>query len=206
MTSPRGMVFAMGAQSRLFTSLASGSGKATAVVVCAVMLLAGCSGSGGSAAESSARAIRGDVALPDTFDPGDSGVTSPFDPEVIEGILKDSIAKVGGEGLAEGDFIIDDAEAFKFIIGDAGAFQTVVKPPSDDSVVIFEESDEQIIVMGAKFEVYEDDAGKYRFRLRALDGGIVAVGEPYDTMAAAKEACASVKRAAAIATVVEADS
>ena len=161
--------------------------------------------SGGSAAESSAPAIRGDVALPDTSDPADSGVTSPFDPEVIEGILKDSIAKVGGTGLAEGDFIIDDAEAFKFIIGDAGAFQTVVKPPSDDSVVIFEESDERVLVEGAKFEVYEDDAGKYRFRLRAAEGGIVAVGEPYDTMAAAKESCAAVQRAAASATVVEAD-
>ena len=81
--------------------------------------------------------------------------------------------------MAEGDFIIDDAEAFKFIIGDGGAFQTVVKPPSDDSVVIFEESDERVLVEGAKFEVYEDDAGKYRFRLRAAEGGIVAVGEPY---------------------------
>ena len=108
--------------------------------------------------------------------------------------------------MAEGDFIIDDAEAFKFIIGDGGAFQTVVKPPSDDSVVIFEESDERVLVEGAKFEVYEDDAGKYRFRLRAAEGGIVAVGEPYDTMAAAKEACAAAKSAAAIATVVEADS
>jgi hypothetical protein len=34
----------------------------------------------------------------------------------------------------------------------------------------------------------------------------VAVGGPYDTMAAAKEACAAAKSAAAIATVVEADS
>ncbi len=51
----------MGAQSRLFTSLASGSGKATAVVVCAVMLLAGCGGSGGSATEASEPVIRGDV-------------------------------------------------------------------------------------------------------------------------------------------------
>lgn len=107
--------------------------------------------------------------------------------------------------MVEGDFIIDDADAFKFVIGDPDAFQTVVKPPNDAPVVIFEESDERVIVEGAKFEVYEDDAGKYRFRLRAVDGGIVAVGGPYDTMAAAKEACAAVQRAAASATVVEAD-
>ena len=174
-------MLAMGAQSRLFTGFVSGSGKATAVVVCAVMLLAGCGGTGGSAAESSAPGIRGNAAMSDTSDPGDSGVTRLFDPEVIEGVLRDYFSKGGGKVLAEEDAV-------------------------DDSVVIFEESDEQIIVMGAKFEVYEDDAGKYRFRLRAVDGGIVAVGGPYDTMAAAKEACAAAKSAAAIATVVEADS
>jgi len=52
----------MGAQSRLFTSLASGSGKATAVMACAVVLLVGCGGSGGGASEASTPAIRGDVA------------------------------------------------------------------------------------------------------------------------------------------------
>ena len=52
----------MGARTRRFTSLASGSGKATAVVVCAVMLLAGCGGSGGSASEAGAPVVRGDVA------------------------------------------------------------------------------------------------------------------------------------------------
>ena len=52
----------MGARTRRFTSLASGSGKATAVVVCAVMLLAGCSGSGGSATVAGAPVVRGDVA------------------------------------------------------------------------------------------------------------------------------------------------
>ncbi len=181
-------MLATGAQSRLFTGFVSGSGKATAVVVCAVMLLAGCGGTGGSAAESSAPGIRGNAAMSDTSDPGDSGVTRLFDPEVIEGVLRDYYSKGRGKVLAEEDAV-------------------------DDSVVIFEESDEQIIVMdeqiivmGAKFEVYEDDAGKYRFRLRAVDGGIVAVGGPYDTMAAAKEACAAAKSAAAIATVVEADS
>ncbi len=52
----------MRARTRRFTSLASGSVKATAVVVCAVMLLAGCGGSGGSATDASTPVIRGDVA------------------------------------------------------------------------------------------------------------------------------------------------
>ena len=52
----------------------------------------------------------------------------------------------------------------------------------------------------------EDKAGKFRFRLKARNGEIVAVGEAYDTQAAAKEGCAAVQRAADGATVVEADS
>ena len=60
--------------------------------------------------------------------------------------------------------------------------------------------------MPGKFEVYEDKAGKFRFRLKAGNGEIVAVGEAYDTLAAAKEGCAAVQRAADGATVVEADS
>ena len=54
--------------------------------------------------------------------------------------------------------------------------------------------------------MYEDKAGKYRFRLKAGNGEIVAVGEANDTQAAAKEGCAAVQRAADRASVVEADS
>ena len=60
--------------------------------------------------------------------------------------------------------------------------------------------------MAGKFEVYEDKAGEYRFRLKAGNGEIVAVGEAYDTQASAKEGCAAVQRAADGASVVEADS
>ncbi len=60
--------------------------------------------------------------------------------------------------------------------------------------------------MAGKFEVHEDKAGKFRFRLKAGNGEIVAVGAAYDTLAAAKEGCAAVQRAADGATVVEADS
>ena len=44
--------------------------------------------------------------------------------------------------------------------------------------------------------MYEDKAGKFRFRLKAGNGEIVAVGEAYDTLASAKEGCAAVQRAA----------
>jgi len=39
--------------------------------------------------------------------------------------------------------------------------------------------------MAAKFEVYKDGKGEYRFRLKASNGEIIAVGEGYKTNRAA---------------------
>jgi uncharacterized protein YegP (UPF0339 family) len=60
--------------------------------------------------------------------------------------------------------------------------------------------------MAGKFEVYQDRAGKYRFRLKASNGQVVASGEAYETKAAARKGCESVQNAAAGASIVEADS
>ena len=35
--------------------------------------------------------------------------------------------------------------------------------------------------MAAKFEIYNDKAGKFRFRLKAANGEIVANGEAYES-------------------------
>lgn len=59
--------------------------------------------------------------------------------------------------------------------------------------------------MAGKFEVYQDKAGKFRFRLLARNGQVVATGEAYETKAAAKKGCASVARAAEGAPVVDAE-
>jgi len=50
--------------------------------------------------------------------------------------------------------------------------------------------------VAGKFEVYEDKAGRFRFRLKAGNGEIVAVGEAYATRAGAREGCRAVQRAA----------
>lgn len=60
--------------------------------------------------------------------------------------------------------------------------------------------------MAGKFEVYTDKAGKFRFRLKASNGQVVASGEAYDTKAAAKNGCEAVQRAAAGAEIVDSDS
>ncbi|MFG1603772.1 YegP family protein [Actinoplanes sp. NPDC049265] len=59
--------------------------------------------------------------------------------------------------------------------------------------------------MASKFEVFSDKAGKYRFRLKASNGQVVATGEAYDSKAGAKDGCEAVQRAAVGAEIVDAD-
>jgi uncharacterized protein YegP (UPF0339 family) len=59
--------------------------------------------------------------------------------------------------------------------------------------------------MAGKFELYQDKAGKYRFRLKASNGQVVAVGEAYESKKAAQDGIASVQKSAAGAAVVEVD-
>jgi uncharacterized protein YegP (UPF0339 family) len=55
--------------------------------------------------------------------------------------------------------------------------------------------------MAAKFEVYKDKSGEYRFRLKAGNGEVVATGESYPTKAGAHAGCEAVKRAAAAGSI-----
>lgn len=54
-----------------------------------------------------------------------------------------------------------------------------------------------------KFEIYVDKAGEYRFRLKATNGQIIAVGEGYTTHANCMNGVESVKKNAPDAEVVE---
>ena len=54
-----------------------------------------------------------------------------------------------------------------------------------------------------KFEIYQDKAGEYRFRLKATNGQIIAVSEGYKAMAGCRNGIDSVKRNAPDAPVVE---
>lgn len=55
-----------------------------------------------------------------------------------------------------------------------------------------------------KFEWFKDKAGKFRFRLKAANGEIVATGEAYESKQACLDGIASVKKNASIAVIVEA--
>lgn len=56
---------------------------------------------------------------------------------------------------------------------------------------------------GARFEVFEDRAGGFRFRLRASDGQVLATSGRYGTKAEARGGVESVQLAADSAMVVD---
>ncbi|MDO8364571.1 MAG: DUF1508 domain-containing protein [Actinomycetota bacterium] len=60
--------------------------------------------------------------------------------------------------------------------------------------------------MAGKYELYTAKNGKFRFRLKAGNGEIIAISsEDYETKAAAKKGIASIKKNAAAAEVVDVD-
>lgn len=56
-----------------------------------------------------------------------------------------------------------------------------------------------------KFEVYLDKAGEYRFRLKARNGEIIAVGESYKSKASCLNGIESIKKNAPDAEIVKED-
>ncbi|MBR6562781.1 MAG: YegP family protein [Clostridia bacterium] len=56
-----------------------------------------------------------------------------------------------------------------------------------------------------KFEMYQDKAGEYRFRLKAKNGEVIATSEGYKTKASCENGIASVKKNAPEAEVQEAE-
>ena len=54
-----------------------------------------------------------------------------------------------------------------------------------------------------EFEWFKDKVGKFRFRLKAANGEIVAVGEGYNSKEACVDGIESVKKNAPIAKIVE---
>lgn len=54
-----------------------------------------------------------------------------------------------------------------------------------------------------KFEVYTDASGKFRFRLKAPNGEIIAASEAYESKDGCKNGIESVQKNAPIAEIVE---
>lgn len=54
-----------------------------------------------------------------------------------------------------------------------------------------------------RFEIYKDSAGKFRFRLRAVNNEIIAVSEAYESKASCENGIKSVKTNAPKAKIVD---
>ena len=57
--------------------------------------------------------------------------------------------------------------------------------------------------MAAKFVVYHDKAKKFRFRLLATNGEIIAVGEAYESKASCLKGIQSIQKNAPAAAIVD---
>jgi uncharacterized protein len=57
--------------------------------------------------------------------------------------------------------------------------------------------------MAAKFEIYKDKAGEFRFRLKAANGEVIASSEGYKSKVSAEKGIESIKANAAGAPVVD---
>lgn len=57
--------------------------------------------------------------------------------------------------------------------------------------------------MAGKFEVYQDKGGKYRFRLKASNGQVIATGQGYASKDTCLKGIESIKKNAAEALIVE---
>jgi len=57
--------------------------------------------------------------------------------------------------------------------------------------------------MAAKFEIYKDSKGEYRFRLKATNGEIIATGEGYESKQGCKAGIDSVKNNAPQAEIID---
>jgi uncharacterized protein len=55
--------------------------------------------------------------------------------------------------------------------------------------------------MAGEFELYKDAAGKFRFRLKASNGQVIATGEAYESRASAVKGIDSVRNNAGAATL-----
>lgn len=55
--------------------------------------------------------------------------------------------------------------------------------------------------MSAKFEVYKDASGQFRFRLKAANNEIIATGESYTTKDACMNGIQSIKTNAPVAEI-----
>ena len=105
--------------------------------------------------------------------------------------------------LATNGQVVASSQVYKSLRSAKLGIASVTKNAQVAGIEDQTEKDFKVLPM-PKFEVYADKAGKTRFRLKAKNGQIIAVGEAYETKKACLAGVASVAKNAANATIVEA--
>lgn len=115
-----------------------------------------------------------------------------------------------GEGPSRGETVIGAAldMADNFVTTQYEFLRTVVESAdstlgSPEAAELIEKLRRRVSAPTSTFEVYQDKASKYRFRLKDTEGRILAVGEAYASKAACMEEIEAIKKSAGSAQVVD---
>lgn len=117
-----------------------------------------------------------------------------FEVKTVKTGIKFNLKAGNGEVIATSEIYTTEAACRK---GIDSVKRCCVGPVEDQTVENFQ------VLKHPKFEVYTDKAGEYRFRLKAKNGQIVAVGEGYKTKTSCLNGIESVKKNAPDAPIVK---
>lgn len=109
--------------------------------------------------------------------------------------IKFNLKATNGEIIATSEVYTSPAACMK---GIASVRKNAVAAKLEDQTV---ENFE--VLTNPKFEVYKDKAGEFRFRLKARNGQIIAVGEGYKAKASCLNGIESIRKNAPEAEVVK---
>ena len=104
--------------------------------------------------------------------------------------------------LATNDQVIATSQTYKTIRNCRAGVASVIKCAAAANVE--DQTAEGFVPQKCpKFEIYQDKAGEFRFRLKAVNGQIIAASEGYTTMKACVNGVESVQKNSADAQVME---
>ena len=117
-----------------------------------------------------------------------------FEVKKVKTGVKFNLKAGNGEIIATSEVYTTEAACRK---GIASVQRCCVGPVEDQTVEGY------AVLKHPKFEVYTDKAGEYRFRLKARNGEIIAVGEGYKAKASCLNGIESIKKNAPEAKIVK---
>ena len=117
-----------------------------------------------------------------------------FEVKKVKTGIKFNLKAGNGEIIATSEVYASEAACLK---GIDSVRRCCVGPVEDQTVEGFEK------LKHPKFEVYTDKAGEFRFRLKAKNGQIIAVGEGYKALKSCLNGIESIKKNAPEAEIVK---